>query len=219
MTTQTTAAAENNDILVNLLTKLVRFYKQNTKRVLVVLVILVLAVTLGIVYTNHQKKVTEDSWAAYYMAQTALLQQGQEAGFKQLDQVTEDFKGTPAAAYAQLLKGDMLYSAENFAQAANVYKEVTSSANEMVRTLATLSQAAALQASQDYKTSVEVISAFIEKNPNSFALPQAYLTLALSQELAGNKAEALNAYKYILENYTKTYFGTVAKDKLSELQK
>lgn len=219
MNTQTTAAAENNDILVNLLTKTVRFYKQNTKRVLIALAILVLVVTLVIVYTNHQKKVTEDSWAAYYTAQITLLQEGEEAGFKKLDQVTADFKGTPAADYAQLLKGDMLYSTENFAQAANVYKEVTSSTNEMVRTLATLSQAASLQASQDYKTSIDIMNDFIAKNSKSFALPQAYLTLALSQELAGDKAQAIDSYKYILENYTKTYFGTVAKNKLSELQK
>ena len=219
MTTQTTAAAENNDILVNVLTKLVQFYKQNKKRVLVTLVVLVLAATLGILYANHIQKITEASWAAYYKAQITLLQEGQEAGFKQLDQVTADFQGTPAAAYAQLLKGDMLYSAENFAQAANVYKALTNDKNEMVRTLATLSQAASLQAAQDYQTSIEVISSFIEKNSKSFALPQAYLTLALSQELAGNKDKALQAYKYLLENHTKTYFGTFSKDKLSELQK
>ena len=219
MTTQTTAAAENNDFLVTLLTKTVRFYKKHQTRVLVTLVILILAVTAGVVYTNHQQKITENSWAAYYQAQLALWQQGQEAGFKQLDQVTADFKGTPAADYAQLLKGDVLYSAENFAQAANVYKEVTSSKNNTVSTLAQLSQAAALQASQNYNQAAKLMQAFILQNPKSFALPQAYLTLALSEELAGHKAEAVEAYKYLLENHTKTYFGKVAKDKLSELQK
>ncbi len=219
MTTQTTAAAENNDILVNLLTKTVRFYKKHQTRVLVTLVILALATTGVILYTNHLKKVTENSWAAYYQAQLTFLQEGQEAGFKQLDQLAADYPGTPAAAYAQLLKGDFLFSTENFAQAANVYKELTADKNETVRTLATLSQAASLQASQDYQAAIDIMNNFIANNSKSFALPQAYLTLALSQELAGNKTQAIESYKYLLENHTKTYFGTIAKDKLSELQK
>ena len=133
--------------------------------------------------------------------------------------MSADFKGTPAAQYAQLLKGDLLYSTENFAQAAEVYKPLISAKNETVHTLATLSQAAALQAVQDYNGSIELMKSFIEKNPKSFTLPQAYLTLAMSQELAGDKSQAIETYKYLAENHTKTYFGTIAKNKLSELQK
>ena len=113
----------------------------------------------------------------------------------------------------------MLYAQENFAQAANVYKDLANSSNETVRTVAALSQAAALQAAKDYDGSITVAKDFIEKNSKSFALPQAYLTLAISQELAGNKDQAIESYKYLLENHTKTYFGTFAKDKLSQLQK
>ena len=219
MNNTTNASAENNDIFVNVLTKSIRFYKKHQKRVLAALVIVVLAVVVGVIYNNHCQQVTENSWAAYYQAQLAFMQEGEEAGFNQLDRVATDFKGTPAADYALLLKGDLLYTHDNFAQAANVYKELVNSPYETVRTLAALSQAASLQAAQDYKASAEVASAFIAKNATSFALPQAYLTLALSQELAGNKQEAIDAYKYLLENHTKTYFGTVAKNKLSELQK
>ena len=219
MNKQTTAPAENNDILANALAQSIRFYKKHQKRILVALAVLILAVVVGILYNNHCQQVTENSWAAYYQAQLALMGEGEEAGFKQLDRVAADFKGTPAAEYALLLKGDVLYAAENFAQAASVYKGLVNSSNETVRTLATLSQAAALQVAKDYKASIEVISSFIAKNAKSFALPQAYLTLALSQELSGHTKEAIEAYKYLLENHTKTYFGTIAKNKLTELQK
>jgi tetratricopeptide (TPR) repeat protein len=149
----------------------------------------------------------------------ALMTEGAEAGFAQLDRVAADFKNTPAAGYAMLLKGNILYSQENFAQAANVYKELLNSSNKMLKTEASLSYAAALQGAQDYPASIEVMKDFIATNSKSFALPQAYLTLALSQELAGQKDEAINNYKHLLENYTKTYFGTFAKDKLTQLQK
>ncbi len=219
MKNQTTAAAENKDFLTEFLTKSVRFCKQHRKPVLATVVIVIL-LGVGIsCYVNHCKQVTEDSWAAYYNAQIAFLQEGQEAAFAQLDTLTSDFKGTPAAAYAQLLKANLLYAQENFAQAATIYKELANHKNETVRTEAALSHAAALQAAKDYNGSIQAAKSFIEKNSKSFALPQAYLTLAMSQELAGDKPAALESYKYLLENYTKTYFGTLAKDKISQLQK
>lgn len=219
MNKQTTAPVENKDFLTDAFTKSVQFCKQNRKQVLATLVVIIAIITGICLYVNHCKQLTENSWAAYYTAQMTLMREGQEAGFAKLDEVSAQYKGTPAAEYAQLLKGDVLYSQENFAQAANVYKELVNSSNETVRTVAALSQAAALQATKDYSGSITVAKDFIEKNSKSFALPQAYLTLALSQELAGQKDQAVTSYKYLLENYTKTYFGTFAKDKLTQLQK
>ncbi|MCQ2410071.1 MAG: tetratricopeptide repeat protein [Elusimicrobiaceae bacterium] len=219
MNTQNTAPAENKDFLADGLTKAVRFCKQNRKPVITALALVVLIIVGVSLYVNHTRQVTEDSWAAYYNAQLALVSQGEEAGFAQLDQLSADFKGTPAAAYAQLLKANLLYAQENFAQAATIYKELANHKNETVRTEAALSHAAALQAAKDYNGSIQAAKSFIEKNSKSFARPQAYLTLAMSQELAGDKSAALESYKYLLENYTKTYFGTLAKDKISQLQK
>lgn len=221
MTKKTTAPAEteNNDFISSGLLSLIKWCKQHKQGLLTALVILVLAAVVGYAYYSHQKKITENSWAAYYKAQVALATQGQEAGFAQMDSISAEFPASPAAQYAQLLKGDILYANENFAQAADVYAPLTSSANETVRTVATLSQAASLQAMQDYKTSADLMQQFIQNNPNSFALPQAYQTLAISQELSGDKTAAINTYKHILEAYAKTYFGTFAKEKLTQLQK
>lgn len=222
MTKKTTTAAaetENTDIIASFLTGVIRFCKRNKRGVLTALVILALAAATGSFYSAHQKKVAEESWAAYYVAQTVLLTQGEEAGFKQIDELAKAFPNTNAAQYALLLKGDTLYANENYAQAADVYKELADAKNETVHTVAALSRAAALQAAQDYKTSAEVMTTFIAKHPKHFALAQAYLTLAASQELAGEKQAALETYKHLLEAYTKTYFGVYAKDKITELQK
>lgn len=220
MTKKTVSAeTQNNDMIASFLTGIIQFCKKNKQGVLTAVVILVLAAAVGSFYTSHQKKVAEESWAAYYNAQVALLTEGEDAGFKQLDELAKTYAGTNAAQYAMLLKGDVLYANENFAQAADVYKQLADAKNPTVHSVAVLSQAAALQAAQDYKGSVDVINTFIEKNPNHFALAQAYMTLASSQELAGNKEAAVAAYKHLLEAYTKTYFGVYAKDKLNELQK
>ena len=213
------AETENNDLITSGLNSLIKWSKKHKQGLWTALIILVVAGVIGYAYCAHQKSVTEKSWAAYYNAQIALATQGQEAGFKNLDDLSAQFKGTPAAQYAQLLKGDILYANENFAQAADVYAPLTNSSNETVRTVATLSQAAAAQAAQDYQRSIDLMKTFIQNNPNSFALAQAYLTLAISQELAGDKTAALETYKHILEAYTKTYFGTFAKEKLTQLNK
>ena len=221
MTKKMTAPAEtvNNDFIASGLLKLLNWSKKHKRGLITAAVILTLAATVGFIYHAHQKSVTEKSWAAFYNAQIALATQGQAPGMVSLDEIAMQFPGTPAAQYAQLLKGDILYEDENYAQAADVYAAQTTSSNETVRTLAVLSQAASLQAAGDYAAAIDLIQRFIQNNPNSFALPQAYLTLAISQELSGDKTAALTTYQHILEAYTRSYFGTYAKAKLNQLQK
>jgi len=211
--------AEEKDIIISFFTNIWKSCKKHKNAVLTALVILVVAGVIGYAYTAYTQRRAEDSWAAYYQAQLALMSGNEAAGLEKFDALAKDFPGTAAANYGQLLKGDILYSNENYAQAVDVYRPLVNAKQEMARTAATLSLAAALQATNDYQGAIDTASNFIAHNSESFALPQAYLTLAMSQELAGKKQEALDAYKYLLENYTKTYFGSVAKDKITDLQK
>lgn len=220
MTKKMTAPAENQqDFLMSLLTGLARFCKKNKQGVLTAVVVLVLAAGIGFFYSAHTKKVSQESWAAYYAAYVQLASGNEAEAFSALDALNTAYANTPAAQYGQLFKADALFRNENYAQAQDVYKPLLISKNETVRTVAALSLAAAQQAAKDYKAATDGMNEFIKNNPTSFALPQAYLTLAMSQELAGNKAEAVGAYKHLAESYANTYFGVLAKDKLKTLQK
>ena len=211
---------ENQDFLTAGLIKFGSFCKRRKQAVLTALGVLVVAAVLGAAYQNHNKRVEEASWADYYTAQVALLTAGQEQAFYLLNNLNQKYPGSNAAQYAQLLKADLLYSQENYAQAADIYKELHANAkNKEVAVVADLSLGAAYQAMKKYQDSIDVMNHFIAENPTSYALPQAYLTLALSQELAGQKDQAKETYKLVLENYTKSYFGTFAKDKLNDLKK
>ena len=205
--------------IVSLLSRVSAFTKTHKTGVLITILVIIAAVSFGWAYKNHCDKVTEESWAAYYTAQIEFNSGSDEKAIALLDQIAAKYPGTPAAQYAQLAKGDFWYEEEDFAKAADVYKTLLNARTQSVRDVAALSLAAAYQAKGDYKDSADTADQFIKNNPTSFALPQAYLTLALSQELAGNKTEAIAAYTYLLENYTKTYFGTFAKDKLVALKK
>ena len=103
MTKQITASVEHKDIIVSFLSGIIDFCKRNKQGVLTALVILVLAAVIGSFYSNHLKKVTQDSWAGYYTAQVALLSGEEQEGFKLIDQLTEKYPGTDAAQYAVLL--------------------------------------------------------------------------------------------------------------------
>lgn len=210
-------AQPEKDTLFSFISGIAAFTKKHKKSVLTGVGILILAAVVGYAYAAHVKNVQEKSWAAYYTAQVAM--RNNPLDVSPLDGVSIQFPNTLAAQYAQLLKGDILYAQENYAQAADVYEPLVTSANETLRTDATLSLGAARQAINDYEGSVKVLTKFIQDNPKSFALPQAYLTLAMSQELAGKKQDAVETYKLILADYTKTYFGKMAKDKLAVLNK
>lgn len=208
---------QEQEAIISLLAGTKKYVKDHKKRVITGAVILILAVVFGYAYSAHVKKVQENSWAAYYNAQLAVM--SDPAAITQLDGVALQYPGTQAAQYAQLLKGDILYAGENYAQAVDAYEPLTNAHNETLRTVAILSLAAARQATGNYDGSIKLLTKFIQDNPKSFALPQAYFTLALSQELSGQKAQAVETYQQILANYTKTYFGSVAKDKLAVLNK
>lgn len=214
---QVAAQQPEKDVLLSFLSNAVAYVKAHKQSVLTVLVILVLAIVLGCAYNAHVKNIQEKSWAAYYNAQLAVMRD--PTALTQLDNVSQQYSNTNAAQYAQLLKGDILYAQENYAQAADIYESLLNTKNETLRTVATLSLAATKQATKDYGRAIKEMTNFIQKNPKSFALPQAYFTLAMSQELAGNKQEAIETYKQILADYTKTYFGTVAKERLAVLAK
>lgn len=209
----------NNDSLSLFVSKTIDACKANGKAIIAA--VAALAVILGgmALYASNKEKTLQNSWAQFYNAQITLLTQGQQQGFAAIDALNAAYADTDAAWYARLMQADLLYTQENYAQAAEIYQSLTKAKNKYVRSIAAVSLGAAQQAVKDYGASVRTLQSFISENPASFALPQAYFTLAVSQELSGDKAAALETYKKILEDYTKTYFGVFAKDKITQLNK
>ena len=216
--------AKNNttpeqDSLTLFVSKIIDYCKTHAKLVGGIALSIAVVWAAAALYCSHQEKIRQNSWAQYYVAQVALLTQGQEQAAQEVANLATAFPDSDAAYYGQLMLADLLFSQENFAQAAATYQQLLQAKNPHVHTIAAISLAAAQQATKDYAASIKTAQDFIAQNPTSFALPQAYLTLALSQELSGDKTSALNTYKKILEDYTKTYFGVFAKDKITALSK
>ena len=216
--TKTTTKTEQ-DSLTLFVSKAIDYCKAHMKLVGGIILLIAVVWTATALYLNHQEKVRQNSWAQYYTAQVALVTQGQEQASAAVQTLMASYPDSDAAYYGQLMLADLLFAQENFAQAAETYQNLLHAKNLHVRTIAAVSLAAAQQATKDYAASIKTAQDFIAANPTSFALPQAYFTLAVSQELSGDKKAALDTYKKILEDYTKSYFGVFAKDKIAALSK
>lgn len=207
----------NTDFLSPYLSKLIDSCKAHKKAISISLVAVIIAYAAVGFYSSHREKVLQNSWASYYNAQIALLTQGQEAAATAINELNQMYPDSDAAYYARLMQADLLFTQENFAQAADIYKELLNADNKHVATIAAVSLGQAQQAVKAYEDSIQTLQTFISQNSSSFVLPQAYFTLAVSQELSGDKKAALETYKKVLQDYTKTYFGVFAKDKIAQL--
>lgn len=209
----------NQESLSLFISKFIDGCKAHKKPLLTALIIIVVAAGGIAWFVSHREKTLQNSWALFYDAQLTLLSQGQDAGFDAFDRLNTQYPNTDAAYYGKLMQADLLFTEENYAQSVDIYEELLKAKNPQVRAIAAVSLGGAQQAVQNYVASIATLQNFITANPTSFALPQAYFTLALSQELSGDKAAALETYKKILEDYTQTYFGVFAKDKINQLSK
>ncbi|MCL2888081.1 MAG: tetratricopeptide repeat protein [Elusimicrobia bacterium] len=201
-----------HDYITGALIKLYSFVKANTKAVLAVIIIVVIIAAGALFFEVRKSQIKENSWKELA---TAVMTGDQNA----LDGVPAKYPGTDAALYAQYFKADALYNAGDYAKSIPVFKELTSAQNKELAAIAQLSLAAAYQAAGKFDDSVKTASDFLAQYPNNFALPQAYLTLALSQELAGRKDAAVENYKIMAARFPKTYFSAFASNKLKDLAK
>ncbi|MGB2579036.1 tetratricopeptide (TPR) repeat protein [Elusimicrobium simillimum] len=201
-----------HDYITGLLVKLYRVFTAHKKVILTcVLVIAIVGGGFGICTWRHHVK-QENSWKELYMAVMF-------GDINSLDLVSEKFPKSSAALYAQYYKADRLFSEGDYAAAVPLFTEVAASKNIDMAAAAQLSLAVSYQAMENYEQSVKAANEFITKYPNHFAVAQAYLTLALSQELSGLKQPAIDNYKILEARYSGTYFGTFAVNKLKELVK
>ena len=209
----------NQESLSLIISKTIDACKAHKKPLLLTLIAVILLAGGTAWYASHREKTLQNSWAMLYDAQLTLLSQGQQAGFAALENLNAAYPNTDAAYYGKLMQADLLFTDENYAQSVDVYQSLLTAKNPHIRAIAAVSLGNAQQAVRAYAASIATLQNFIKENPASFALPQAYFSLALSQELSGDKNAALETYQRLLEDYTQTYFGVFAKDKINELSK
>jgi len=201
-----------HDYITGALIKIYNFVNANKKAVFAAVLIVVITAAGALFFEIKKSRSQENSWKE--LAMSVMF-----GDANSLDTVPAKYPGTDAALYAGYFKADALYSAGDYAKSIPVFKDLAAARNKELAAIAQLSLAAAQQADGKFDDSVKTASDFLARYPDHFALPQAYLTLALSQELAGRKEAAVENYKIITARFPKTYFGAFAANKLKDLAK
>ncbi|MFA5161523.1 MAG: tetratricopeptide repeat protein [Elusimicrobiales bacterium] len=178
--------------------------------------IAVAAAGLLVVYlAMRHNRIAEAAEQKFFVAQQTAAGGGVDAAIKQLDSLATEYPRADAASYGSLLKADLLFETGRFKEAADTFSAVEKSGPARLTPFAMSALASSKQAMGDYMGSVAEANRFLDRYSDHFLAQQVYTTLAVSQELAGRKADAEATYKKLEGLFPGSYGAETAKAKLT----
>lgn len=171
--------------------------------------VLALAVA-GFFFRRHQ--VREEAWSGLAAA-TSYAYSGQaDAALNQVNAVADAHAGTPAAAYARLLGGDLLFQQNKFKEAAAAYQQVLEgSAEKATEPMALSGLALAQEGAGDCPAAAATAQRFLDANQDHYLAPQTHAVLARCQAAQGKAEDAKTTFQRIEILYPGTYWESWAK--------
>lgn len=157
-------------------------------------------------------KVKEDSWARLSAA-TLYAQSGYaDASLDQIKALTEIHPGTPAAGYARLLAGDILFQQGKFKESEQAYEAALAQANPPALAPMSLSSLAlAQEGAGEYSAAAGTAQRFLNAHQDHFLAPLTHAVLARCLAAEGKTKEAKETFQRIEILYPGTYWETWAK--------
>ncbi len=170
------------------------------------------ALVVGAFIISNFKNVREQAWERYSAGQNAMIMQNWDGALGLFNDVTTNYGRTPAAAYAMLSKGDVLYRQGKYAESLESYKEcLKNDPPRVILPLVLASKGAAEEDSGDYNAAAETYRKFVTEFQDHFLSPKVYEALGRSQELAHNPDAAKETYGQIITLFPGTPWAEVAK--------
>jgi len=174
------------------------------------------AAVLAVSFVSRHRTLNEKAWEKLFIAQQFGYVSRVDDSRKLADEIINTYPRTSAAPYAAILKADLFYGEGKFKEAAAAYKQMAERGKpEILAPFAWAGLAASLQAGGDYVASITACQQFINRYPAHFLRPQIYLTMAMSQELAGQKVDAESTYKQLAAISPAGYYNQFAMSKLT----
>ena len=168
-----------------------------------------LALTALFVRRNQSREI---AWAGLAEA-TSYAYSGQiDAALNQARAVADSSAGTPAASFARLLAGDVLFQQGKFKEAADAYREVAEQpGNADSGAMALSGLALAQEGAGDCPTAAASSQRFLDAHQDHYLAPQTHAVLARCLATQGKAEEAKAAFQRIEILYPGTYWETWAK--------
>ncbi|HUT85676.1 MAG TPA: tetratricopeptide repeat protein [Elusimicrobiales bacterium] len=202
---------------------------QNTKRVIKkyktqILVSILVAVLIAIFIaflSIKNKKMQIAAWQDFATAEQELQQSSNPTEvLEKFDGIVEKYPNSNAAAYALILKGDILYDNAKYDEAAKSYGEIIAnnpSTSYVPFAINSLLYCYLAQNKDD--DFIKTAENFVKKYPNHLLAPQIYSQLAGVYGRKGNKLKTKEIYEILSDNYSESPWGQSANVMLDELVK
>lgn len=157
-------------------------------------------------------KVKEDSWARLSAA-TLYAQSGYaDASLDQIKALTETHPGTPAAGYARLLAGDILFQQGKFKEAQQAFEAALAQSNPPALAPMSLSSLAlAQEGAGEFAAAAGTAQRFLDSHQDHFLAPLTHAVLARSLAAQGKEKESKETFQRIEILYPGTYWEGWAK--------
>lgn len=206
----------HHSLLAQKLDAVLNWVAHNRERALGIAGGVVAAFVLAGVIVSKHAAARDNAWQKFFIAEQLASGGKLEDCIRQLDDVASQYSRFDAAGYATLLKGDLLFETGKYPEAAQAYEHLANSGPGALIPFALSGLASAKQAAKDYPGSIAAANKFADKYSTHFLAQQVYLTLAISQELSGDRVGAVSSYKKITGTYSNTYSEEIAKSRLPQ---
>jgi TolA-binding protein len=156
------------------------------------------------------------AWDRLSVAQALAYSGNPDNAAKQASELAAEYPGTPAAGYAALFAGDVLFQRGQHQEAAAQYAKILQQGEpKILLPLAQGNTALALEAAGQCRQAVGAVETYLQSYSDHYLAPQVHASLARCQEVLGQAEQAKATLQKIQLQYPDTSWAAWAKGKLS----
>ena len=195
--------------------EIIEWIKINRKQVFTTL-ISVIVVALIIVFVCVRIHLVNVAASDELNFATATISSGDlDKGLDLLDKVIDNYKNTPAAYRALLMKTNNLIYQKKFDEAENLLKIYIEKAKpKIVRPIGYPLLITIYDDTNNIEQAIAISKEFLSKYPDNYLAPSVMDNMARLYELSGKTEEAKQVYKDIVDKFFGTIYANKASDKL-----
>lgn len=192
-------ALDKPEEVLNWAQRLLEPVRQQWKRVLVGVILVAAAWGAWAIHTRMKVRWEDQAAAALLPVRTQVVQaEAEQEGVTTLDKFIKAYPGTRAAQEAALLKANLLYRLERYADAARTYESLPRGSDPAWDALITESLSYCFEGTGDFKKAAEVLKPVAEQSSGAWR-GEIIKRLALLSERAGNRPEAASYWRQLLD--------------------
>lgn len=161
-----------------------------------------IAVIVFLFILSNFRNLQKQAWERYSAGQNWVYAKNPDNAMNFFNDVINNYSRTPAAKYALLAKGDLLYQQKKFSEAVECYKKcLDRNPPKIILPFALSGLGIAQEDSNDFPSAIATYKRFVSDFPDHYLTPKIYESLARVYELSLNPDAAKEVYEKIITMY------------------